>query len=79
MTELLRDENWSTYKMYEDLLSSWLNGSEDYRKGLDDALSTLTGWNLKSITKQLLTKASESGKIEADDELKSLLEVMDNE
>ena len=78
MTKLLTDENWTTYKMYESLVSSWLHGSEEYREGMDEALSILTGWSLKTITKDLLEKMKENDE-KLDEETERLLEEVNNE
>ena len=43
MAELLMDETQTTWKMYEKIASAYLNGNEDYRKGLNDSLIYLTG------------------------------------
>lgn len=57
MSELLLDDHWSTWKMFEDLASDYLNGSDDVRKGIDLACSALTGWDLSSIAEQILARA----------------------
>ena len=59
MAEYLMDTNWTTYKMFEDLASDYLSGSEEYRKGIDCACAALTGWNFYSIAAQMLSKAKE--------------------
>jgi hypothetical protein len=59
MSELLMDDNWSTWKMFEGLASDYLNGSADVRKGIDLACSALTGWYLSSIADQILERAAE--------------------
>lgn len=59
MAEYLMDPEWTTYKMFEDLASDYLNGSEEYRKGIDCACAALTGWNLYSLAEQMLSKAKE--------------------
>ena len=56
MAELLMDDYQSTYKMYEELAFSWLNGSEEYRNGLNDAVIIITGWSLDTISKNLMNK-----------------------
>lgn len=60
MAELLMDDNWSTYKMFEGLASDYLNGNEDVRKGIDTAVSALTGWCMGSIAEQILDRVKES-------------------
>ena len=56
MSELLMDDEWSTYKMFEGLASDYLNGNDDVRKGIDLACAALTGWNLDTIAKKVLKK-----------------------
>lgn len=56
MAELLMDDSQTTWKMFERLVSAWLNGNEDYRKGLNDAVIEITGWSLDTIAKHLLDK-----------------------
>lgn len=59
MSELLMDDSWSTWKMFEGLASDYLNGSTDVQKGINLACSALTGWDLSSIADQILERASE--------------------
>lgn len=54
MAELLMDNENSTWKMFEKLCFSWLNGNEDFRDGLNDAVILITGWSLDTIAKRLL-------------------------
>ena len=56
MAELLMDADYTTWKMFESLASAWLNGNEDFRKGLDDAVMIMTGWSLETISKRLLER-----------------------
>jgi hypothetical protein len=65
MSELLMDDQWSTWKMFEGLASDYLSGSADVRKGIDLACSALTGWYLSSIAEQILERAAE---LESEDE-----------
>ncbi len=53
LAELLMDDENSTYKMFEELASAYDSGSAEFRKGMDSALSVVTGWNLLSIAKQI--------------------------
>lgn len=53
LAELLMDDENSTYKMFEELASAYDTGSAEFRKGMDSALSVVTGWNLLSIAKQI--------------------------
>ena len=54
MADLLMDTNNSTYKMFEELSVSYLNGNKEYRKGIDDACAILTGWYLETIAEQII-------------------------
>lgn len=53
LAELLMDVENPTYKMFEELASAYDSGSVEFRKGMDRALSIVTGWNLLSIAKQI--------------------------
>lgn len=59
MSELLMDDHWSTWKMFEGLASDYLSGSADVQKGINLACSALTGWDLSSIAEQMLERAAE--------------------
>lgn len=56
LSELLMDDQWSTWKMFEGLAYDYLTGSADVRKGIDLACSALTGWDLSSIAEQILER-----------------------
>lgn len=59
MADLLMDDNWSTWKMFEGIASDYLGGSEDVRKGIDLACSAITGWDLPSIAALILQRCEE--------------------
>ena len=59
MAELLMDTDWSTWKMFEGIASDYLNGNKDVRKGIDLAISALTGWNMSSIATKILERVDE--------------------
>lgn len=59
MSELLMDDSWSTWKMFEGLASDYLGGSADVRKGIDYACSALTGWDLPSIAARIIQRMEE--------------------
>lgn len=59
MAELLMDDTTTTWKMYERLVGNWLNGSTEYRNGLNDAVILITGWSLDTIAKKLMEKEEE--------------------
>lgn len=56
MAELLMDDEVTTWKLFERLVGAWLNGNEDYRKGLNDAVIEITGYSLDTIANHLLEK-----------------------
>ena len=56
MAELLMDTDVSTWKMFEELAIDYLNGTEEFRKGMDAATATLTGWYIPTIAEQLIDK-----------------------
>ena len=59
MAELLMDDEWSTYKMFEGLCSDYLGGSPDVQKGIDLACSAITGWDLGSIAALVIQRMEE--------------------
>ncbi len=61
MTELLTDYNYSTYKMFESLASSYVEGSAEVRNGIDTACSVLTGWTFLAIAETLVNKFNGDG------------------
>ena len=56
MAELLMDDTTSTWKMFEELASEFINGNEDVRKGIDTATILLTGWSMETISENLLER-----------------------
>ena len=54
LAEMLMDTEWSTWDMFESLAGDYLSGSEDFRKGIDDALMVVTGWKLSTIAGKIL-------------------------
>ena len=59
MFELLTDSDNPTYKMFEEMASSYLDGNEEFRKGFNRACSILTGWNIETIGENLKKKHEE--------------------
>ena len=53
MSDLLMDDTNSTWKMFEEMAYCYINGSEEYRKGIDDACSVLTGYYFTTIAKRI--------------------------
>lgn len=64
MAELLMDDSNSSYEMFEELVSSYLNGNTDYRNGLNAACSILTGYNLQSIAEEIIEKSKEAKEVD---------------
>jgi hypothetical protein len=60
MAEKLMDPQYSSHKMFEDLVSDYLNGSEELRKGIDRACTILTGWSLDTIAMDILQRYEEA-------------------
>ena len=59
MAELLMDDKMSTYKMYEDLATLYMEAEDTgIKKGIDQACTVLTGYCMRSISEQLLHKYS---------------------
>lgn len=54
MSDLLMDPSWTTYKMFEALLQDYQNGNEDVKKGIDLALTSVTGFSLESIAGKII-------------------------
>lgn len=61
MSELLMDDGFSTYKMFESLASDYKDASSEVRKGIDLACSALTGWTLLAIAETLVNKFNGDG------------------
>jgi len=62
MAELLMDDSNSSWKMFEDLASSYINGTPEERRGLNCACSILTGWNIDTIARELIKRHRENKK-----------------
>ncbi len=54
LARLLMDDSWSTYGVFEEMASDYENGSPDFRRGMDNVLTALTGWTLASIARSML-------------------------
>ena len=57
IAELLYDDSNSSYMMFEELASYYINGNDDTRVGIDRACAILTGNRLVTISQNLLEKA----------------------
>lgn len=58
MTAMLTDPDISTHDMFEDLVTAYDAGNEDFRKGMDKALETLIWKNLPEIVEYMETNCS---------------------
>ncbi len=58
MSELLMDDNFSTWKMFEELASIYID-SPKLREGIDLTLSTLTGYNMEEISEKVISRTKE--------------------
>ena len=67
MTQMLMDENISTYDMLEDLVLAYDNGNDDFKAGMDKALGIIIWKDLPDLVKYMQEhcKAEE----ESDDEV----------
>lgn len=59
MAQLLMDDSNSTYKMFEQMASEYLNGNDDFCEGFNRACAILTGWYMESIAEQILDEYKE--------------------
>lgn len=59
MAELLMDTDITTYKMFEDLASAYLEANPAARAGIDKACSVLTGYSLPEIAEKIINRSSE--------------------
>lgn len=57
MADMLMDTDISTYDMFEDLVTAYDNGNEDYRKGMNEALKILLWKDLPDIVEYMKEKA----------------------
>ena len=51
---LLINDDWNVYGIFEDLAEAYLKGSEDVKKGIDMAVSSLTGSNMKELAEEMI-------------------------
>ncbi len=62
MSELLMDPDTTTYKMFEGLAEDYLQGNDDVRKGIDAAVTSLTGWSMASVAWMIINRSSDRDK-----------------
>ena len=60
LTENLMDPENGTWKVYETIAACYLNGSSEYRKGVDACFTQLTGWSLKTMTEKIFESKEEN-------------------
>ncbi len=53
MSDFLMDDQVKTYMMFEDLAAKYIGGSEEFRKGIDAALTTLLSYNMKEVAEKI--------------------------
>lgn len=53
MTYMLTDTEIKTYDMFEDLVTAYHYGNEDFRKGMDKVLEILLWKNMEQIAKHI--------------------------
>ena len=60
LADLLTGDDWNVplqyhvYGIFEDLAEAYLKGSEDVKKGIDMAVSSLTGSNMKELAEEMI-------------------------
>ena len=59
LAEVLMDNQISTYGIFEDLASAYINGSEEFRKGMETAVSYITGRHLRELSETVIEMAKE--------------------
>ena len=59
LAEVLMDDQISTYGIFEDLASVYINGSEEFRKGLDTAVRYITGRSIRDMSETVIEMAKE--------------------
>lgn len=64
LAEVLMDEQIGTYGLFEDLTSAYINGSEEFRKGLDTAAKYMTGRSLREMSETVIELAKDREKEE---------------
>lgn len=57
MAELLTDVSWETTNMFYDLADWYISGSSELQKGIDIALSILTGYHIDTIAQKVIDAA----------------------
>ena len=53
MYDLVADENVKTYKMWDEISAAYINGNEDFRKGMDAMAECLVWKNVKEIAEEI--------------------------
>lgn len=59
MTAMLTDTDIPTYDMFEDLVVAYVNGNEDFRKGMNKALEVLIWKNMEELVKYIKANCAE--------------------
>ena len=59
LAEVLMDDQISTYGIFEDLASAYINGSEEFKKGLDTAVRYITGRSIRDMSEIVIEMAKE--------------------
>ena len=60
MCALLMDPEYKTYKMFEGLALKYIQGSEEFRNGMDAALTEITGYDFNEIVKMIEEKGQDN-------------------
>ena len=59
LSGLLLSDDVHTYNSVEKLCRNYVEGNEEYRKGLDQALDVLVGYNLREIVENIMDEIKE--------------------
>lgn len=57
MAALLMDEDIKTYDMFEELVVAYENGSDEFKAGMDSALSTLIWKDMHELVEHMKKEA----------------------
>ena len=57
MAELLMDDSVSTYGAFEDIYLRYASGTDEFRKGVDAALTILTGLDFAGIARRVTERS----------------------
>jgi len=59
LADIMMDDAISTYGLFEDLAVAYINGSEEFRRGLDTAAKYLTDRSIREMSENVIEMAKE--------------------